>query len=165
LDRERILAALRERIVAYAASRVGRDQAEDLAQEVLLVLERKYAEVAPMEELMPLAFQILRFQMTGWRRKAARRGEYNQVAVQDVPLADLGEDPETRAGRIEMRERLEAAMAKMEDRCRELFRLKLEGNSFGEIQERMGAGSINTIYTWDSRCRRRLLELMGGSWR
>jgi RNA polymerase sigma-70 factor (ECF subfamily) len=28
----------------------------------------------------------------------------------------------------------------------------------------MGAGSINTVYTWDFRCRQHLLELMGGSW-
>ena len=28
----------------------------------------------------------------------------------------------------------------------------------------LGAGSINTIYTWDARCRKRLLDLMGGSW-
>jgi RNA polymerase sigma-70 factor (ECF subfamily) len=45
-----------------------------------------------------------------------------------------------------------------------LFRLKLEGKSFAEIQTILGARSINTIYTWDARCRKRLLELMGGSW-
>ena len=52
----------------------------------------------------------------------------------------------------------------MEGRCRELLKLKLSGLSFPEIQKRMSAASINTIYTWDSRCRTRLLELMGGSW-
>jgi RNA polymerase sigma-70 factor (ECF subfamily) len=25
-------------------------------------------------------------------------------------------------------------------------------------------GSINTVYTWDFRCRKNLLELMGGNW-
>ena len=28
----------------------------------------------------------------------------------------------------------------------------------------MGAQSINTVYTWDFRCRKHLLELMGGDW-
>jgi RNA polymerase sigma-70 factor (ECF subfamily) len=28
----------------------------------------------------------------------------------------------------------------------------------------MGQSSINTIYTWDLRCRKQLLALMGGSW-
>jgi RNA polymerase sigma-70 factor (ECF subfamily) len=28
----------------------------------------------------------------------------------------------------------------------------------------MGEHSVNTIYTWDLRCRKQLLQLMGGSW-
>ena len=45
-----------------------------------------------------------------------------------------------------------------------MFRLKLEGKSFAEIQAILGAGSINTVYAWDFRCRKQLLEFMGGSW-
>jgi RNA polymerase sigma-70 factor (ECF subfamily) len=44
-QRDSVLAALRERIVAYAASRISRDAAEDLAQEVLLVIHEKYRKV------------------------------------------------------------------------------------------------------------------------
>jgi RNA polymerase sigma-70 factor (ECF subfamily) len=55
-------------------------------------------------------------------------------------------------------------MAGMGDRCRELFAMKLEGMTFPEIQKRMGVKSINTIYTWDFRCRKQLLERLGGSW-
>lgn len=51
--REQLLTGLRERIVAYAASRVGRDFAEDLAQEVLLVLEAKYGYLESVEDLVP----------------------------------------------------------------------------------------------------------------
>jgi len=57
-----------------------------------------------------------------------------------------------------------AAVSQMGERCRKLFGLKLEGKGFAEIQTIMGVGSINTIYTWDFRCRKHLLELMGGSW-
>jgi RNA polymerase sigma-70 factor (ECF subfamily) len=28
----------------------------------------------------------------------------------------------------------------------------------------MGAATINTVYTWDFRCRQELLERLGGSW-
>jgi RNA polymerase sigma-70 factor (ECF subfamily) len=42
--------------------------------------------------------------------------------------------------------------------------LKLDGKGFAEIQEILGAGSINTIYTWDSRCRKELMDRMGGAW-
>ena len=48
--------------------------------------------------------------------------------------------------------------------CRDLMRLKLQGRSFPEIQKIMGASAINTVYTWDHRCRKHLLELMGGDW-
>jgi RNA polymerase sigma-70 factor (ECF subfamily) len=44
------------------------------------------------------------------------------------------------------------------------MRLKLQGKAFPEIQKIMGAAAINTIYTWDHRCRKNLLEAMGGSW-
>jgi len=64
----------------------------------------------------------------------------------------------------EMLERLSQALAQLRGRCRELFRLKLQGRNFPEIQEVLGARSINTIYTWDFRCRKQLLEKLGGSW-
>jgi len=164
VDREQILASLRERIVAFAASRIARDIAEDLAQEVLVLLHEKYSHVTRLEELLPLSFQIVRFKMVSLRRKAARRGEYTQVSVEDIQLPDLGSDPVARLERKQMSERLTAAISRLEGRCRDLFRLKLEGKTFAEIQIVLGANSINTIYTWDARCRKRLLELMGGSW-
>jgi RNA polymerase sigma-70 factor (ECF subfamily) len=164
VDREQILASLRERIVAFAASRIARDVAEDLAQEVLVLLHEKYSHVTRLEELLPLSFQIVRFKMVSLRRKAARRGEYTQVSVEDIQLPDLGSDPVARLERKQMSERLTAAIDRLEGRCRDLFRLKLEGKTFAEIQTVLGANSINTIYTWDARCRKRLLELMGGSW-
>ncbi|HJZ96040.1 MAG TPA: hypothetical protein VKE70_06015, partial [Candidatus Solibacter sp.] len=76
MDRDEILANLRERILAFAASRMGRDVAEDLAQEVLVVLHEKYPQVSRLDELVPLSFQILRFKLASLRRKTARRGEY-----------------------------------------------------------------------------------------
>jgi RNA polymerase sigma-70 factor (ECF subfamily) len=164
VDREQILASLRERILAFAASRIGRDAAEDLAQEVLVVLHEKYPQVLRLEELVPLSFQILRFKMVSLRRKMVRRGEYTQVSVEDVQLPDGNDDPGARLDRKLMSERLAAAVGQLGDRCRELFRLKLEGKSFAEIQTILKVGSINTLYTWDARCRKQLLERMGGSW-
>ena len=89
--REQLLTGLRERIVAYAASRVGRDFAEDLAQEVLLVLEAKYGYLETVEDLVPVSFQILRFKMQDLRRKQSRRGEFTAIDASTLPLADTGE--------------------------------------------------------------------------
>jgi RNA polymerase sigma-70 factor (ECF subfamily) len=162
--REQILAVIRERIVAYAASRLGRDTAEDLAQEALMLIETKYAHVEGMDELVPLSFQILRFKMNDYRRKAQRRGEFNPVSVDDVPLADETANPYDALEKRQLQERLNSALQKLEGRCREIFRLKLAGRSFGEIQKELGAASVNTVYTWDFRCRKSLIELMGGTW-
>jgi len=161
---DEILLSLRERIVAFAASRIGKDVAEDLAQEVLIVLHEKYSHVTRPEELLPLALQIIRFKMMAWRRKSVRHGEYTQVSITDIQLPDLDADPVDALARKQMLERLTKAIGQLGDRCRQMMRLKLEGRNFAEIQKIMGAGSINTIYTWDFRCRKNLLELMGGSW-
>ena len=163
-SREELLEKLRERIVTFAASRIQRDAAEDLAQEVLILLHEKYGRLERLEDLLPLALQIVRFKMMALRRKAQRRGEYTQVAVDEIQLADHAADPLAAAQQREMRERLLAAISKMEERCRKLFALKLDGKTFAEIRVVLGASSINTIYTWDFRCRKHLLELMGGAW-
>jgi RNA polymerase sigma-70 factor, ECF subfamily len=165
MERDEILARLRERIVAFAASRIARDVAEDLAQEVLMVLHDKYPDVTQLEQLLPLSLQIMRFKMTGFRRRVFRRGEHQQVSIDDVQTADPGLDPAMYAERQEMLGKLTASIGNLGERCREMFRLKLLGKSFPEIQEIMKAGSINTVYTWDARCRQQLLALMGGRWK
>ena len=164
MDRDKILASLRERILAFATLRVSRAQAEDLTQEVLVVLHEKYPNVADLTELIPLAFQVLRFKMLDAHRKSLRRGEYNQESVDDLPLTDPGDDPATQLDQKQRVDRLLAAIGQLGERCRELLKWKLEGKSFPEIQKIMGQTSINTIYTWDLRCRKQLLSLMGGSW-
>ena len=164
MDRDQLLASLRERILAFATLRVSKAQAEDLAQEVLVVLHEKYGHVIELTELVPLAFQILRFKMLDAHRKSLRRGEYNQESVDDLPLADPGDDPATQLDQKQRVDRLLAAITQLGERCREFFKWKLEGKSFPEIQTLMNQTSINTIYTWDLRCRKQLLHLMGGSW-
>ena len=164
MDRDEILLRLRERIVAFAASRIAGDAAEDLAQETLMLLHDKYAHVTRLEELFPLSMRIMRFKMVAMRRKSYRRGEAGQVSVDDIQIPDSAPDPATFVERKEMMERMTAAIAKLGTRCREIFRLKLLGRSFAEIQVEMSAASINTVYTWDARCRKQLLDEMGGHW-
>ncbi|MEO8099815.1 MAG: RNA polymerase sigma factor [Acidobacteriota bacterium] len=164
MEQNPILERLRERIYRYAASKIAREAAEDVAQEVLLVLHEKYSSVTRIEELVPLSIEIARFKVLGARRKMVRRGENTQVSVDDLPLASAGPDPFEQAARREQLERLEAGLAELGDRCRELFRLKLEGLTFPEIQKRLKVDSLNTLYTWDFRCRKQLLEKVGGGW-
>ncbi len=159
-----VLARLRERIVAFAASRGAGAHAEDLAQEVLVLIHTKYGHLERAEDLVPLAFQILRFKLGAHFRKAARRGEFDAVDVDAFPPASDAPDPAATLERKELLTRLMGGIARMGGRCRELFRLKLEGRSFPEIQGLMGAATLNTVYTWDHRCRKQLLEALGGRW-
>jgi len=164
MERDQILATLRERILAFATSRVSRDHAEDLTQEVLAVLHDKYPTVSELTELVPLSFQVLRYKMLDAHRKALRRGEYNQESIEELPLADTGDDAVTQLDQKQRVDRLLTAVAQLSEHCRELFRWKLEGKNFPEIQKLMNQTSINTIYTWDLRCRKQLLTFMGDSW-
>ena len=129
-----------------------------------MLLHEKYGHVERLEELLPLSLKILRFKMMAVYRKAERRGERGSISVDDVQLPDLGPDPGTSLERKQMLEHLRRALSGLCERCRQLMRLKLEGKSFAEIQKDMGARSINTVYTWDFRCRKELLDLLGGSW-
>jgi RNA polymerase sigma-70 factor, ECF subfamily len=160
VESQPIFERLRERILRFAASRVSREAAEDIAQEVLLVLHEKYKTVDRAEELVPLSIEIARFKIMGARRKVIRRGENTQVSVEDLPLATKEDNPFEQASRNEQLDQLETALKSLGDRCRELFRLKLEGLSFPEIQKRLNVDSLNTLYTWDFRCRKQLLEKM-----
>ena len=164
LTREEILRQLRERILAFATSRGSREGAEDVAQDVLMVLHEKYPHVSELTQLVPLSFKILRFKMLDHHRKTLRRGEYNQESVNDQPLKDPGDDPAMLAEQKERVTQLIAALQQLGERCQTLFRLKLEGHTFPEIMQILGEHSINTIYTWDSRCRKELLSVMGGQW-
>jgi len=129
-----------------------------------MLLHEKYAHLERPEDLLPLSLQIVRFKIMSLRRKAVRRGEYTQVSITDIPLPDLEANPADSLERKEMLERLERSIAQLGERCRQLVRLKLQGRTFPEIQKIMGAGALNTVYTWDHRCRKNLLDLMGGDW-
>lgn len=162
MDRDQTLARLRERILRYAASKLQKDSAEDVAQEVLMVLHEKYASVDRIEDLLPLSLEIARFKIWGARRKTVRRGENTQVSVDDLPLAGHEPDPLEQSERRQRLDNLESALKQLGERCRELFRLKLEGYSFPEIQKKLKVESMNTLYTWDFRCRKQLAEKLNG---
>ncbi len=162
--RAAILPRLRERMVAFAASRYAGAHAEDLAQEVLVLIHEKYGHLHRIEDLLLLAFQILRFKLAAHRRKAARRGEFDAVDVDAFPPPSDAPDPAAVLERKELLARLLGGIARLGERCRELFRLKLQGRSFPEIQGLLGAATLNTVYTWDHRCRKQLLEALGGGW-
>lgn len=164
MRREEILTQMRERILAFAASRIGSAAAEDLAQETMLVLHEKYAHLEQTEDLLPLAFRIMRYKLAAHVRKRNRRGEDRAADAGAVQLPAPGLDPEQAAVAAESRAALLRAFASLGERCRELLRLKLAGHGFEHIRRHFGAASINTVYTWDLRCRNQLKQSLRHIW-
>src|SRR4026208_2066289 len=143
MDRDSVLTSLRERILAFATLRTSKEQAEDMTQEVLFLLHEKYAHVTDLTDLVPLAFQVLRYKMLDAHRRALRRGEYNRESVAHPSLAPPAASPETQLDQRQRVERLMAALAQLGVRCRELFRWKLEGKGFPQIQTAMGQAATH----------------------
>jgi RNA polymerase sigma-70 factor (ECF subfamily) len=171
LTREATLERVRARILAAARRSLSPTDAEDLTQDVLVVLQAKYAHVSAPEELVALGVKTLRFKRAALWRKAARRRtagavplptDEGGVVMEDPPDAGAP-DPEAIARDRERVRFLAQAAAKLGGRCREMLRFKLEGASFVEIATRLGR-PVNTVYSWDRRCQQRLKKILGGRW-
>ena len=55
------------------------------------------------------------------------------------------------------------AAARLDGRCRDILRRKLEGASFVEMAAEFGR-PVNTVYSWDYRCLQRLKDLLAERW-
>jgi RNA polymerase sigma factor (sigma-70 family) len=163
INRETTLASLRLRLLSTARRRLSPADAEDVTQEVLLLLATKYAEVEDPGQLVALGLEILRKKRADLWRKAARRGETGTDDTAQLRLSHGGPGPHTvTADRERLRVFAEAAKH-LDGRCREILRRKLEGLSFVEIAAELGR-PVNTVYSWDFRCHQRLRKLLGDRW-
>ena len=172
LTRDEVLARVRARVLAAARARLSPADAEDLTQEALMLLTTKYAHVAAAEELVALGVRIVALKRTALWRKAARRRAMGDTPAAPVdpgdgdPLeraASVAPDPEAIAHARERLSMLVEAAARLDGRCREILRRKLQGASFVEIAFELGR-PVNTVYSWDWRCHRRLKALLGDRW-
>jgi len=172
LPRDEVLALVRARVLAAARAWLSPADAEDVAQETLLLLSTKYGHVAAAEELLPLAARIVRFKRLAHWRKAARRRELGETAPPAGEDRDADGFAESESGApgpeatARARQRLAlllAAAARLDGRCREILRRKLQGASFVEIAAELGR-PVNTVYSWDYRCHQRLRTLLGERW-
>jgi RNA polymerase sigma-70 factor (ECF subfamily) len=163
--RDTVLAQVRARVVGFAAARVARDVAEDIAQDTLILLTTKYGHLDDPADLVPLSMRIARLKMMNhWRKK--KRAPVVPIDAPEAPPeppADKGDVEDHLVQRLLIDDLLRA-VDRLSERCRRLLALRLEGHDFEEIRSRMSAGSINTVYTWDNRCRKNLRDVLGPSW-
>ncbi|MEO9132938.1 MAG: sigma-70 family RNA polymerase sigma factor [Sphingomonas sp.] len=119
----------------FTRYRANNDDARDLAQETFLRFTRANRD-APDTVARPKAFlrQIARNLLRNRARAALRHHEAAHVQADDVPLAGADE-----IRRLEARDslaRLEAAMARLKPKTREIFLAhRLDGMTYAEIAE------------------------------
>jgi RNA polymerase sigma-70 factor (ECF subfamily) len=147
-------------LYVYVCSLLGNSQgADDLLQEVNLVLWRKMSEFDSQRNFMPWAYAIVRFQVLAHLKKVARQKRILSEAV----LEQIAQRAENRAlGRIDgMRddrlsdsmEALENCLQKLPRRQREYIELRYRQNfSVKQIGESLTANE-NTVLTMLSRAR------------
>lgn len=153
---QRDLQAVRQLIVSFATQKVGYEAAEDIAQEAVLILMQKYSEVRKREDMIRLAVGITRNKCFERFRKVARETEFSDTTPDD---SDIHRELERR----QVIDRILPAILQLGERCRAVLRLMLfEEKGAAAVQAALKAKSINTVYTWEHRCFKQLVELISG---
>lgn len=147
-------------LVFATARRAGlsRDDAADVAQTVFAALLRSLARVRDGERLV--AWLVTSTKRESWRiaRSRARR------AGGDDALAGIAtnDDASAEIAAVDRRRTVAAALAAIDERCRELLRaLFLSGaeQDYAAIGERFGI-AVNSVGPIRNRCLRRMLEAL-----
>lgn len=143
-----------ERLTGFGMSRgLVRQDAEDCAQEAVLVLAEKYPDKDEVEAV-PLAFGIIRRKISEHRR---RTPQGHGVVVSPIDGMQI-EDPSAGAALLQRREIQDAfyaALDELDSKCRRLLLLQLEGYSGDEIAARLGFKTRNGVYIAINRCKKR----------
>jgi RNA polymerase sigma factor (sigma-70 family) len=142
----RLVANHRAALFRYLARYTGDpDQAEDLVQETFVRLrERPPADrTEPRRWLFTVATNLAR----DAHRAARRRQGLTAEAWDRLPLPDPPADPAVQAERSDLRERVRAVLATLNDRERTVLLMREEGFTHREIAEAVETttGSVGTM--------------------
>ncbi len=152
------LDAVRVRIVGFATYLGCGDDAEDIAQETLLVLHNRYPEVADSGEILKLSARICANLAMNWRRRKSNVSR--AVEIPEATPDPAGRDPEATLIDKQLQQLLLQAIRQSGERCKELLRLRLSGVKTKDIAARLKAkpSAVDTAYF---RCLQRLRNAMG----
>jgi RNA polymerase sigma factor (sigma-70 family) len=150
-ERDELFRKLRERIVSILTRRFGRERAEDIAQDVMVILARRYPHVNS-EEIDKVAWTIM-----GYLKLEQVRNHWRltQEPEGGFVLADAKPAIDIELIRRERYKWLAARILQLKQGCRKLIRLRLEEKTSEEIGSEMGM-SVGAVNTSLSRCLKRL---------
>lgn len=140
----------REKLLRFVGRHTPVDRASDIVQQLFVRLAAKclqgeWMPVAPDAYLRKAAINLIRDEA----RQATRRSANLHVCAEDVSISDG--DPVAVLEARDILTRLEATMALLEPRTREIFLAhRIDGFSYGEIAARTGL-SIKTVEKHMSR--------------
>ena len=155
MTREDHLSSIRERLLRAWTYKVGKDVAEDIAQETLLLLESKYKHVTGATDLVKLSFTISTHVDQTLRRKLKAGRELPPLEGWNPPDPACSQEYEMLLSSIRSR------IGELTGRCPELLRLQLDGYTPEEIRDKMGALRTGTVYVWTHRCIESLRQKLG----
>lgn len=126
---------------------VAEAEAEDIAQDVFLVVRRRLPDYDPSRPIRPWLFGIVRRVAKDRRRSATRAKRRLRLLPADSSRGSDNPDPEQTAARSEATDFVEAFLATLDESRRSIFVLsEAEGLSGTEIAEALGINR-NTVYT------------------
>jgi RNA polymerase sigma factor (sigma-70 family) len=161
MSRDEKIKLIRERIVAFLQSLgASRQDAEDIAQTVLMLLEDKYKDIEDLEILVAVAIQTARFKLWDLRRKAETKAAQYGVSPDAVQLRANTLTPEDELLAKERTARLVEAIGRLDGGCRRLVELQRDNRIDTEIQEALGC-SAPQLYLRRHRCFATLRKLLG----
>jgi DNA-directed RNA polymerase specialized sigma24 family protein len=170
----RLCSELRVRFLPIAKRRVREEDAEDLVQDALLVVHRKYRERAGSGGVLVWGLAILRNVIGNYyqarRREGGRRG-----AAENLEEFPAGEAGAAGDGAADLLEKLGAALAELAarfPRCGRIFEILLANleahgpareaaeSAWQAAQQELPNMTRNAFHVSLHRCRERLREIM-----
>ena len=150
------LQRLSARLTGFAVSRgLSRADAEDCAQETILILVRKYPGKEEADAV-PLAFRIIRWKISEHRRRKWALREESAIPIDDLEVESdrfgRGRNPEEVAA---LQEAVHGVLDRLGRKCREILLWQLEGFSGEEIARKAGLRTRNAAYIAINRCKKR----------
>lgn len=161
------LEKLRVRIRSYAASKQGGQAAEDITQEVLVVLaEKEKALGSPLKfnDAMGFAVETLKYKCLEHGRRA--RKDSREIPVDDfsthpgfVVDADQYVTLEQKQEQKQLLERLKKGIRRLPERCQKLIKFDLERLDTKTISVQLNI-SVGNVWTTRSRCYEKLKQIV-----
>lgn len=157
--RDEVFLFLRTRFLVLAKLRVGDDDAEDVLQDAMMIVDRRFAELATAEHLLAFTDGVMRNKIGNFylMRDSRRRYMVSQPEGGD-PTYSI--DDELAAAELE--DVLRAAIDRLggdRPRCRALLLGLCEGLSMEDLSRRVGIPRSH-IDDWAFRCRQALRRIL-----